>query len=184
MSVIELFLTAAALSMDAFAVSLGVGACLPLLTPGAAFRMGIACGSFQFLMPLAGWMAGIRLLSLIEAYDHWVAFLLLFFLGVNMIRESRKEEACERRDNTWGLTLLSLAVATSIDALAAGIGVAALKGSVMFLAVPAGIITACLSAAGVCLGFQAGRFLGKYVEIAGGVVLCFIGLKILLVSII
>lgn len=183
MSIIELLLTVAALSMDAFAVSLGVGACLPLLSPGPAFRMGAACGGFQFLMPVLGWAMGIRLLSFIEAYDHWVAFIILFILGVNMIRESRKEETCEGKDSTHGLTLLSLAIATSIDALAAGIGVAALKGPVMILAVPAGVITGCLSTAGVFLGFQAGRFLGKYVEIVGGVVLCSIGLRILLTSI-
>ncbi|WP_024822877.1 manganese efflux pump MntP family protein [Aminobacterium mobile] len=183
MSNLEILLTAAALSMDAFAVSIGVGACLSAPSVAPAFRMGAACGGFQFAMPLIGWCLGVQLLGFIEAYDHWVAFVILFFLGVNMIRESQEEKSCNGQDHTHGAMLLSLALATSIDALAAGIGVAALKGSVLLLAVPAGIITGGLSAFGVFLGFQAGRILGKYVEIAGGLVLCGIGLRILLVSI-
>jgi putative Mn2+ efflux pump MntP len=187
----EIFLSAASLAMDAFAASMGIGACLPVTAKvvGPAFRMAAACGAFQFFMPLGGAFLGSRFLALIADYDHWVAFSLLAIVGVNMIRESRSSDAtvCPSKDRTTGIALLTLALATSIDALAVGISFTALGASVMTLAVEAGVVTSFLCAAGVVLGFRAasgvsgaiGERAGSCVELLGGVVLCCIGLNIL-----
>ncbi|HRV98977.1 MAG TPA: manganese efflux pump, partial [Aminobacteriaceae bacterium] len=92
MSFVEMLLSAASLSMDAFAASLGIGACLGVHSFAAAFRVGAACGTFQFVMPLAGWWLGSRFLESISEYDHWLAFALLLLVGGGMIRESFSEE--------------------------------------------------------------------------------------------
>ena len=191
----EIFLSAGSLAMDAFAASLGIGACLPstgarrLSCAGPALRMAAACGAFQFFMPLGGAFLGKRFLALIADYDHWAAFALLALVGLNMIRESRSHDAetCSVKDPTTGLALFTLALATSIDAMAVGISFAALGASVMTLAVEAGGITALLCAAGVVLGVRmtscfsaaAGERAGAAVEFLGGAVLCGIGLNIL-----
>ena len=191
----EIFLSAGSLAMDAFAASIGIGACLPSTgarlssCAGAALRMAAACGAFQFFMPLAGAFLGKRFLALIADYDHWAAFALLALVGLNMIRESRSHDAetCSVKDPTTGLALLTLALATSIDAMAVGISFAALGAPVMTLAVEAGIVTALLCAAGVAFGVRmtscvsgaVGARAGSAVECLGGVVLCGIGLNIL-----
>ena len=181
MSFVEMFFSAVSLSMDAFAASLGIGACLGVRSSAAAFRVGAACGGFQFVMPLAGWWLGSRFLESISEYDHWVAFALLLLVGGNMIRESFAEEdpTCSPADPSCGAALLLVAVATSIDALAVGIGFAAVGAPVMPLSSTAGIITAMLSFIGVLAGFRTAFFLGRKAEFAGGIVLCLIGANIL-----
>ena len=181
MSFVEMLLSAASLSMDAFAASLGIGACLSARSSAAALRVGAACGAFQFVMPLAGWWLGSRFLESISGYDHWVAFGLLLLVGGNMIRESFSEEdpTCPSSDPSCGAALLLVAVATSIDALAVGIGFAAIGAPILPLSSSAGIITALLSFAGVLAGFRTALFLGRKAEFAGGVVLCLIGANIL-----
>jgi|LSQX01.1.fsa_nt_gb putative Mn2+ efflux pump MntP len=178
----EMFLSAASLSMDALAASLGIGACLGTATgAAAAFRVAGACGGFQFAMPLAGWFLGTRFLASISEYDHWVAFALLILVGGNMIRESFApgDDTCPPSDPSCGLALLTIAVATSIDALAVGVSFAAVGAPVMVLASWSGAITAFVCFGGVLAGFRVGQFLGKKVEFAGGLVLCLIGANIL-----
>ncbi|MDD3916076.1 MAG: manganese efflux pump MntP family protein [Synergistaceae bacterium] len=181
MSFVEMLLSAASLSMDAFAASLGIGACLGVHSFAAAFRVGAACGTFQFVMPLAGWWLGSRFLESISEYDHWLAFALLLLVGGGMIRESFSEEdpTCSPSDPSCGIALFVVALATSIDALAVGIGFAAIGEPVMPLSSSAGIITALLCFAGVLAGFRTALFLGRKAEFAGGVVLCIIGANIL-----
>ncbi len=180
MSFIEILLSAVSLSMDAFAASLTIGACLEKASKRAAGRVAAACGGFQFLMPLAGWLLGAGVLVYIARYDHWVACVLLCIVGGNMIRESfAEEDACSPSDPSCGTPLLTVAVATSIDALAVGIGFAAVRAPVLSLAVSAGIITAGSCFAGVLLGGRAGGRLGRKMARVGGVVLCLIGLNIL-----
>lgn len=173
-------ITATALAMDAFAVSIGVGACINYETFPPALRMGLACGGFQFLMPLIGWSMGIRFVQMISAYDHWLAFFLLFAIGLKMIWESRVEGDCRPNgDPTRGITLLTLALATSIDAMAVGVTMAAIQGPVFFLAISTGLITASLACAGIFIGGHLGKGLGKYMEIGGGIVLCLMAINIL-----
>lgn len=180
MVVLESVLSALSLSMDAFAVALCIGACVVGATYGTAFRMGAACGIFQFVMPLIGWFLGAYCISYISAYDHWVAFGLLALVGVNMIRSSfAPPEACDTSDPTRSAALLYLALATSIDALAVGASFAVIHKPVFLLAVSAGIATAMLCFGGVRIGRLAGCRLGKRVELAGGILLCLIGLNIL-----
>lgn len=176
-----MLLSAASLSMDALAASLGIGTCLGAVTKTAAGRVAAACGGFQFVMPLAGWLLGSTFLGLISDYDHWVAFMLLAIVGGNMIRESFGEEdpTCTTTDPSCGLPLFTIALATSIDALAVGISFAAVKAPVLVLAVAAGLITAIVCFCGVQAGGRLGTRLGKRVELAGGLVLCIIGLNIL-----
>ena len=180
-SFFEILLSAASLSMDAFAASLGIGACLGAGASAAALRVGVACGGFQFLMPLAGWWLGSRFLEQICGYDHWVAFALLLFVGANMIRESfaKEDSFCESPDASCGIGLLLVATATSVDALAVGLGFAAMGLPVVALSSSAGIITALLSFVGVLIGFRTAHILGRRAEFAGGLVLCIIGANIL-----
>ncbi len=166
--------------MDALAASLGIRACLGGASAGAAFGSP-GHAAFPVLMPLAGWLLGRRFLEAIADYGHWVAFLLLLLVGGNMIRESfaAEDTTCPPSDPSCGLSLLAVAVATSIDALAVGISFAAVRSPVMVLATSAGVITFGACFAGVLAGCRAGRLLGRKVEFAGGVVLCLIGLNIL-----
>ncbi len=180
----ETFLCAASLSMDALAASLCIGACLGSGTGtggAAAFRVAGACGGFQFAMPLAGWVLGCSFLTYISGYGHWVAFGLLIFVGGNMIRNyfSPHEHECDSGDPSWGLPLLGVALATSIEALAVGVSFAAVGASVWILALWAGGLTALVCFGGVLAGVRAGCLLGNKMELAGGVILCIIGANIL-----
>jgi putative Mn2+ efflux pump MntP len=146
--------------------------------------MGLACGIFQFLMPILGWLVGAYCAASVASFDHWIAFGLLAFVGGNMIRGSfapldEQPPAENAADPTHSMTLLYVALATSIDALAVGASFALLQKPVLPLSICAGIITALLCFSGVLAGRMAGRFLGKRVELAGGLILCLIGLDIL-----
>jgi putative Mn2+ efflux pump MntP len=166
--------------MDAFAAALCIGACAVGATFGTAFRMGLACGIFQFAMPILGWFAGAYCAASVDAFDHWIAFGLLAFVGGNMIRSSfAPPEEIDSADPTRSITLFYLALATSIDALAVGAGFALVQKPVLPLSVCAGLVTALLCFSGVLAGRKAGRALGKRVELAGGILLCLIGLNIL-----
>jgi putative Mn2+ efflux pump MntP len=182
---LEMILSALSLAMDAFAASLGIGACLgTLASSAAALRVSAACGGFQFAMPLVGWWLGSSFLDVVSGYDHWVAFALLLLVGGNMIRESFsvEDEGCPPSDPSCGLPLLTVAVATSIDALAVGVSFAAVGAPVMILASSAGAITAVFCFAGVTIGLRTADFLGRKAEFAGGLVLCLIGANILRAS--
>ena len=171
------FLVGLGLSMDCFAVSLcsGMGRSL---SPARALRVAVFFGSFQALMPVAGWLAGTRLSALIGRYDTWCASGLLVFVGCRMIIASFKgEERCDHLEKTW--VLLALSVATSIDALAAGMSFGFLNQPIIVPAVIIGLVTFCVSLAGLALGNRAGAVLGKKAELSGGLLLVGIALFLL-----
>ena len=178
MSLLELFLIAVGLSMDAFAVSVCKGLSLRGLRPKHAALVGLYFGGFQALMPVLGWLLGYRFERYITSVDHWIAFALLTVIGVGMIREAKKAE--ELNDDLGFRTMLLLAVATSIDALAVGVTFAFLSVSILPAACLIGVTTFALSALGVYIGHIFGLKYKAKAELAGGVILIGIGLKILL----
>ena len=180
MSVIELLVLALGLSMDAFAVSICKGLSVPKLQEKHCLICGVYFGGFQALMPLIGWALGIRFQSMITNIDHWIAFVLLAVIGANMIKESfSKEEECP--DASFGFkTMLTLAVATSIDALAVGVTFAFLDVSIVPAVLLIGATTFVCSAVGVKIGNVFGNRFQSKAEFLGGLVLIAIGLKILI----
>ena len=182
MSFVFILGIAVALAMDCFAITLGL-ACGPRgLTMKQAVRMAACFGGFQFVMPIAGWLAGDRLLGLIKSFDHWVAFGLLALIGGRMIYESfgmsEEEKAC-RPDQTQGSRLLLLALATSIDALAVGLSLGVVRTSILYPAVIIGATSFVLTIVGAKLGPVVGRIVGRRAELLGGLILIAIGVKIL-----
>lgn len=180
MGVIELLVLALGLSMDAFAVSICKGLSVPKLQAKHCLICGVYFGGFQALMPLIGWALGIRFQSMITNIDHWIAFVLLAVIGANMIKESfSKEEECS--DASFGFkTMLTLAVATSIDALAVGVTFAFLDVSIVPAVLLIGATTFVCSAVGVKIGNVFGNRFQSKAEFLGGLVLIAIGLKILI----
>ena len=180
MSVIELLVLALGLSMDAFAVSICKGLSVPKLQAKHCLICGVYFGGFQALMPLIGWALGKRFQSMITNIDHWIAFVLLAVIGANMIKESfSKEEECP--DASFGFkTMLTLAVATSIDALAVGVTFAFLDVSIVPAVLLIGATTFVCSAVGVKIGNVFGNRFQSKAEFLGGLVLIAIGLKILI----
>ena len=174
----ELFLIAVGLSMDAFAVSVCKGLSVKKLSPRHAALVGIYFGGFQFLMPVVGWLLGYRFEQMITNVDHWIAFVLLCIIGGNMIKESFSKTE-ELNDDFGFKTMLLLAVATSIDALAVGITFAFLEVDILPAAGLIGITTFLLSAAGIYIGRAFGAKYKAGAERAGGIILILIGLKIL-----
>lgn len=173
---------ALALTMDALAVALAAGVALPVLTGRHLFRLGFHFGLFQALMPILGWLAGMTVQQWISAYTHWVAFALLSFIGVKMIREAcrGREDDAPRLDPTRGLTLVMLSLATSIDALAVGLSLAMLEIAIWLPAAVIGLVCGVVTVAGMFLGRRIGAGWGARVEIIGGLLLIVIGVKILL----
>lgn len=173
---IAALLLAVALAMDAFAVALTQGAKFRPSARGG-FAIALTFGVFQALMPLIGWAIGAVALVYVEAVDHWIAFGLLAFLGVRMLGGHVGEE--EAANALTGRALLIAGVATSIDALAAGITLPTLDVAPLLAAALIGIVTFALSGAGVWLGRRAGDHLGEWAERAGGIILIGLGVKIL-----
>jgi putative Mn2+ efflux pump MntP len=168
------------LAMDAFAVAVAAGLAIGRVTPRQTFRLAFHFGLFQFLMPILGWLAGQQLASCVQPYDHWIAFGLLSFVGGKMLVEAlRGEHSQSRSDPTRGLTLVTLSVATSIDALAVGLSMAFLQVSVWVPAAVIGLVTAAITTAGIGFGGLLGPRWGNRAEAVGGGVLLLIGLKIL-----
>lgn len=184
MGIGELLLLAVGLSMDAFAVSVCKGLALRRATFQAEITCGVWFGGFQALMPLVGFFLGTLFAVAIQAVDHWIAFGLLAIIGVNMLKEalSHEEECgCENSADLSVKTMLVMAVATSIDALAVGISLAMVGNVNIFFAVTMiGICTCILSMLGVKIGNVFGSRFEAKAEIAGGVILILLGLKILL----
>jgi putative Mn2+ efflux pump MntP len=176
----EIVVIALGLAMDAFAVALGCGASGQVRGAWAGFRLSFHFGLFQFLMPVAGWAAGVKIAGLVSPWDHWIAFGLLLFVGVRMIRTGLSPSAQSGRgDPSRGLALIMLAVATSIDALAVGLSLAMLRVSVWYPSFVTGVVTLSVSMVGFQFGNRLGARVGKRVEIVGGVILNVIGLRIL-----
>lgn len=197
MSIITIILTAFALAMDAFAVSITKGMTLKKLTKGTAIKIALFFGVFQAAMPLIGWILGISFQSYIKAIDHWIALILLSILGGKMIYEfyeGRKEKKLEEdAENEVSSTLESegnkiydisnkelttLAIATSIDALAIGISFAFLNVNIISSSLIIGIITFMLCFIGVITGRKVGGVFKDYAELIGGVILILIGINI------
>ena len=181
MHFLEIFLLAAALSMDAFAVAIASGIRLCSVSRLQTLRMAMAFGVFQFIMPVAGWFLGKQVRVWIEAWDHWLAFGLLGAVGIKMIRDAWSEEEATCVDPTNGMTLLILAVATSIDALAVGLSLAFLGHDVFVPSLIIGAVCATFTVVGLrigCFASGAGR-LGHRAAALGGVVLVGIGVRIL-----
>jgi manganese efflux pump family protein len=170
------------LAMDAFAVSLGIGLKLCVVDRRQTFRLSFHFGLFQALMPVLGWLVGLTFASLIEAFDHWIAFGLLGAIGGKMLYEAfRAEEGVTGvvNDPTRGLSLIVLSVATSIDALAVGLSLALLRVDIWYPALVIGLVAAALTFVGLRLGCRFGSLLGRRMEAVGGVILILIGFRIL-----
>jgi putative Mn2+ efflux pump MntP len=176
------FSIAIGLAMDCFAVSLGVGTAHTAVGIRPTFRLFFHFGLFQGGMTLLGWLAGKTVVTYIASVDHWVAFLLLAFVGLRLIRGGLRKPGEEPAipDPSHGLTLVILSVATSIDALAVGLSLALLSVNVFWAALLIGGVSALLSLVGLLLGHQLGLRFGKSMEILGGAILITIGLHVLL----
>lgn len=189
MNFIALIFTAFALSMDAFAVSITKGMTIKNLKKSTALKMALAFGVFQGAMPLLGWALGISFESYIKSIGHWIAFILLGFIGFNMIKgffDDRKEEnaselefsATTDVDDLSNKEIIMLAVATSIDALAVGISFAFLNVSIIPAASIICIITFLVCVVGVFVGNKVGDIFNGYAELVGGIILILIGFNI------
>lgn len=182
MGIVELLLVSVGLAMDAFAVSVCKGLGMRRFNPTVALVLAFLFGLFQGGMPAIGWLLGSQLMWLIEPIDHWIAFGLLAFIGGKMIADAigeGDEDAGVTDHVAWG-EFLMLAVATSIDALAVGISLAALNVSIVQSALVIGVVTFVISLAGVGVGHLFGSRYERHAQIAGGMVLILIGLKVLL----
>lgn len=180
MTLWELFVIAVGLSMDAFAVAICKGLSTTRVRPRHALVVGLYFGGFQALMPLLGYLLGRQFQSLIVNIDHWIAFVLLTLIGLNMCREARGGEE-EQMDGSFGpRAMLPLAVATSIDALAVGVSLAFLQVDIVPAVSFIGVITFLLSFIGVKAGSIFGARFKSRAELFGGIVLILMGVKILL----
>jgi len=183
MSLLHIVAIAVALAMDAFAVAIATGVRLKRVSLRQFFRLAWHFGLFQAMMPVIGWSAGLTVRESIERYDHWIAFGLLAFVGINMIREAFKleEDARAKHDPTRGLTLVMLSVATSIDALAVGLTISMLQVAIWFPALVIGLVAGAFTVVGLHLGKTVGAAerLSPVAEVLGGIVLLGIGVNIL-----
>lgn len=171
------------MSMDAFAAAIGKGASLHRPSFKEAIRIGLIFGVIEALTPLIGWAVGITASHYVMEWDHWVAFILLFVLGARMIVEGfrksdKEEEAPQQRHGFW--LLAATAVATSLDAMAVGVGLAFLQVNIVTTALAIGTATMIMATLGIMLGRYLGPVMGKWAEIFGGVVLIGIGSSILI----
>ena len=180
MTIFELIVIAAGLSMDAFAVSICKGLSVRRLRPRHNIICGVYFGGFQALMPVAGWLLGRQFESLIKSIDHWIAFALLVLIGANMIREAVKNEEENLNDSFSPKTMLPRAVATSIDALAVGVTFAFLDVAIVPAVSIIGVTTFIFSVAGVKIGNVFGAKYKSKAELVGGIVLVAMGIKILI----
>ncbi|MBF0258007.1 MAG: manganese efflux pump [Desulfamplus sp.] len=182
MDFITILFIAIALAMDAFAVAVTAGFKIRDLNSRHVFRLSWHFGLFQAIMPVIGWYSGLTVVNLIEQYDHWIAFLLLLWVGAGMVKEAFTDEDDKKfTDPTRGKRLVMLSIATSIDALAVGFSLAALKVSIILPVIIIGLVALIFTIIGLVIGnrFSSSARTGKKAEIIGGVVLVCIGVKIL-----
>jgi putative Mn2+ efflux pump MntP len=181
MSFAEIFLIALSMAMDAFAVCLIAGTQEQVSGPRSKFRLAFHFGLFQFLMPVLGWLAGATIVHYIASYDHWIAFGLLGFVGGRMIYSGFNPDGdVQNNDPSRGWTLVLLSIAVSIDALAVGLSLGIIGVTILMPAIVIGIVTGLVSWLGLQLGNKLGEKFGKWMEIAGGIILILIGVRILL----
>jgi len=171
---------AVALAMDSFSVAIANGLATKTFKTTKAIKISAFFGFFQAIMPIIGWYAGVHILDLISEFDHWVAFILLTFIGFRMIYESIKKQPNTIINSESTKVLLILSIATSTDALAVGLSLYILNISIITLATVTGVVTFTLSFFGVYLGGRFGGSLRNRIESLGGIILVVIGLKILI----
>ena len=180
MGIIELIILSIGLAMDAFAVAVCKGLSMSKMSWKKACIIGAYFGIFQALMPFIGYLLGINFQEQIVSVDHWIAFILLGIIGLNMLKEALSKEVESANDSIKFKDMLILAIATSIDALAVGITFAFLKVNVWLAIILIGVITFIISVAGVKIGNVFGCKYEKKAELAGGLILILLGIKILL----
>lgn len=180
MSTYELFIIAVGLSMDALAVAICKGLSMAKMSWKKGVIVGLWFGGFQALMPLIGYLLGAQFQSKITAFDHWIAFILLGLIGGNMVREGISGDEEKTDDSVSIKSMLPLAIATSIDALAVGVTFAFLRVNIIYAVSLIGVVTFLLSTVGVKVGNVFGAKYKSKAEIVGGVILILMGLKILI----
>jgi len=180
MELFEIIVIAIGLAMDAFAVSVCKGLSMKKIDWKKAIIIAVYFGIFQALMPVFGYFLGSTFSAFVQKVDHWIAFILLSIIGVNMIKESTDDEVEKRNDNVDFKTMVVLAIATSIDALAVGVTFAFFEVNILIAISIIGIITFIISIFGVIIGNKFGDKFQNKAELAGGIILIIIGLKILL----
>jgi len=175
-----LLAVAVSLAMDCFAVSLGIGSSPLPTTSRRVWRLAWHFGFFQFLMACLGWLLGSTIVNFISGFDHWIAFGLLAWVGVRMIREgfSDEKEQQSTQDPSKGKLLVMLSLATSLDALAVGLSMALLKVNILVAGLVIGVVSFLLSVVGLLVGNKLSETFGKRMEVVGGLVLLLIGLRI------
>lgn len=180
MSLAELFILAVGLSMDAFAVSVCKGLSVPKMKLKHALTCGVYFGGFQGLMPLIGYLLGSQFEEMIVSIDHWIAFVLLGIIGFNMIKESREQDEENLNSSFAVKEMVTLAIATSIDALAVGVTFAFLRVDIFWAVTFIALVTFTLSSIGVKVGNVFGMRYKSKAELAGGLILILMGIKILI----
>lgn len=178
---LNILLIAVGLSADCFAVALGISVSCRTLTRSQTLRLACSFGIFQTGMLFLGWLAGTTIVDFVSGFDHWLALALLTIVGGRMIHESFQEERDEEaRDITRWLPVIILSVATSIDSLAVGLSFAFLVVNMVVAGITIGIVTFMVTIIGLLIGQRVGQLVGKRAELAGGVILIIIGIKIVL----
>ncbi len=181
MNFIEVLLIALSMAMDAFSVCIGAGTQARTNGPRPTFRLAFHFGLFQFLLPVIGWLAGTTVERYIASFDHWIAFALLAFVGIRMIRSGINPDGeLHKNDPSRGWTMVLLSIAVSIDALAVGLSLGVVGIFVWYPAIVIGVVTGLMSWLGLRIGNRLGMKFGKRMEIVGGVVLILIGTRIVL----
>jgi len=188
MNTLEILLISLSLSLDAFAISISSGGTMKLLTEKNALKMALFFGTFQSIMPVIGYFAGISMLKYISVIDHWIAFTLLNIIGIKMIYESREIEKIDNIKNEFCpfniYTLTILSITTSIDALVIGITFSTMKIKIIIPVIIIGLITFLMSLIGIKIGYKGKHFFENKMELIGGIVLILLGFKILMQHII
>jgi putative Mn2+ efflux pump MntP len=178
MEIITLLIIAIGLSFDSFAVSISCALIQKEIKFFKAFRIAFLFALLQGLMPVAGWFIGHEIKAYIENIDHWIAFILLSFIGFKMIIDSKKERCNENNDTLKFTVVLMMAFATSIDAFIVGIGFGIIEVNILLAVIIIGFITFIVSMLGMLFGKKTGKKFGSNIEVVGGVILILIGLKI------
>jgi putative Mn2+ efflux pump MntP len=184
MELVTITLISIGLAMDALAVSLGIGTAGQITGLRGKIRLAAHFGIFQSGMTALGWLAGETIVYYVKEFDHWIAFALLGYVGINLIRSGLdKEGKAFEQDPSTGRVLVILSVATSIDAFAVGLSIAFLNIPILFSVIMIGIVTLLLSALGLFAGIRLGETFGKRMEILGGLILIGIGIRIVITHI-
>ena len=180
MDLLMVMLISIGLAMDALAVALGIGTAGEIPTLRGKIRLAAHFGIFQAGMTALGWLAGETIVQYVKGFDHWIAFVLLGYVGINLIRAGlEKEGKAFEQDPSTGKTLVLLSFATSIDAFAVGLSIAFLKVPVLLSVVMIGLVAMLLSAIGLFAGTRLGEAFGKRMEIVGGIILIGIGIRVM-----